>query len=264
MRVLQIAALVELALCWVAFSLAFVKPREQAAGKKKVARAPASKWGIFLVMVSFALAWAYVRPVGFEKSRLSLVASMLLGPPSAALAWAATRHLGATSMALRSSAQLEDLRTDPNRPVSRCWGFLASYLCRDVGNAAEHRLRLDLVAHVGCGGGRFPGWNRNTHSRGRPPARRTLPGVLRSLPLTRARLHPADSLTASGSASPLPDGRGSVQAADTTEPRASASGQTLHATSAIDTNSLRPQRFIRVDGAGPPRRNVAGHNGGGG
>jgi protein-S-isoprenylcysteine O-methyltransferase Ste14 len=94
MRVLQIAALVELALCWVAFSMAFVKPREQAAGKKKVARAPASKWGIFLVMVSFALVWAYVRPVGFEKSRLSLIASMLLGPPSAALAWAATRHLG--------------------------------------------------------------------------------------------------------------------------------------------------------------------------
>ena len=94
MRVLRIVALVELALCWVAFSLAFVKPRQQATGKKKVARAPASKWGIFLVMVSFALVWAYVRPIGFEKSQLSLVASMLLGPPSVALAWAATRHLG--------------------------------------------------------------------------------------------------------------------------------------------------------------------------
>jgi protein-S-isoprenylcysteine O-methyltransferase Ste14 len=92
--VLKVVALVELALCWVAFSLAFVKPREQAAGKKKVARAPASKWGIFLVMVSFALVWAYVRPAGFEKSRLSLIVSMLLGPPSVALAWAATRHLG--------------------------------------------------------------------------------------------------------------------------------------------------------------------------
>jgi protein-S-isoprenylcysteine O-methyltransferase Ste14 len=92
--VLQIVALVELFLCWVAFSLAFVKPRKQAAAQKTVTRAPASRWGIFLVMVSFALVWAYVRPVGFEKSRLSLMASMLLGPPSAALAWAATRHLG--------------------------------------------------------------------------------------------------------------------------------------------------------------------------
>jgi protein-S-isoprenylcysteine O-methyltransferase Ste14 len=92
--VLQIAALIELVLCWIAFSLAFVNPRKQAAGRKKVARAPASRLGIVLVMVGFTLVFAYVRPVGFEKSRLSLIASMLLGPPSAALAWAAARHLG--------------------------------------------------------------------------------------------------------------------------------------------------------------------------
>ncbi len=91
---LKVVALVELVLCWVAWSLAFVKPRRQAAGRKKVVRAPASKWGIFLVMVSFALAWSYVRPAGFEKSRLSLVVSMVVGPPSVALAWAAARHLG--------------------------------------------------------------------------------------------------------------------------------------------------------------------------
>jgi protein-S-isoprenylcysteine O-methyltransferase Ste14 len=91
---LKIVALVELVLCWVAWSLAFVKPRKQAAGQKKVARAPASKWGILLVMVCFALVWSYVRPVGFEKSRLSLIASMVLGAPSVTLAWAATRHLG--------------------------------------------------------------------------------------------------------------------------------------------------------------------------
>jgi protein-S-isoprenylcysteine O-methyltransferase Ste14 len=91
---LKIVALVELFLCWVAWLLAFVKPRTQAAGQKKVTRAPASKWGILLVMVSFALVWSYVRPVGFEKSGLSLIASMVFGPPSAALAWAATRHLG--------------------------------------------------------------------------------------------------------------------------------------------------------------------------
>lgn len=91
---LQIAALVELILCWVAWSLAFVRPSRQAAGQKEVATAPASRWGIFLVMVSFALAWTYVRPTGFEKSNLALIASMILGPPSVALAWAATRHLG--------------------------------------------------------------------------------------------------------------------------------------------------------------------------
>lgn len=91
---LQIVALVELGLCWVVWSLAFVKPRKQAAGKKKVVRAPASKWGIILAMIGFWLIWAYVRPAGFEKSALSLIASMILGPPSVALAWAATRHLG--------------------------------------------------------------------------------------------------------------------------------------------------------------------------
>jgi protein-S-isoprenylcysteine O-methyltransferase Ste14 len=92
--VLKFAALAELILCWVAWSGAFVKPRQQAAAQKKIIRAPASKWGILLVMVSFALAWSYVRPAGFEKSRLSLIASMFLGPPSVALAWVAVRHLG--------------------------------------------------------------------------------------------------------------------------------------------------------------------------
>jgi len=91
---LKIVALVELALCWVAWSLAFLRPRQQAAGPTKVAGAPASKWGIFLEMVGFALAWTYVRPVNFEKSTLALIASMVIGPPSVALAWAATRHLG--------------------------------------------------------------------------------------------------------------------------------------------------------------------------
>jgi protein-S-isoprenylcysteine O-methyltransferase Ste14 len=91
---LQIAALTELAVCWIVWILAFVKPSKQAAGEKEVSSAPVSWWGIFLVMVGFALIWAYVRPIGFQKSSLSLVASMILGPPSVALAWAATRHLG--------------------------------------------------------------------------------------------------------------------------------------------------------------------------
>jgi protein-S-isoprenylcysteine O-methyltransferase Ste14 len=91
---LQITAYVELGLCWIAWSLAFVKPSKQAASQKEAASAPASRWGIFLVMVGFALAWAYVRPVGFQKSTTALIASMILGPPSVALGWAAARHLG--------------------------------------------------------------------------------------------------------------------------------------------------------------------------
>ena len=91
---LHAVAVVELFACWVVWVLAFVKPRRQAAEQKEVARAPVSKWGIGLVMLGFALIWAYVRPVGFEKSDLSLIVSMILGPPSVALVWAATRHLG--------------------------------------------------------------------------------------------------------------------------------------------------------------------------
>jgi protein-S-isoprenylcysteine O-methyltransferase Ste14 len=91
---LQYAALTELALCWIVWSLAFVRPSKQAAGQKETTAAPVSKWGIGLVMVGFAFAWTYVRPASYGKSTFALVASMVLGPPSVALVWAATRHLG--------------------------------------------------------------------------------------------------------------------------------------------------------------------------
>jgi|SRR5580658_8745964 protein-S-isoprenylcysteine O-methyltransferase Ste14 len=90
----EVAALAELLLCWFAWSLAFVKPRRQARGQKKAVRAPASRWGIFLVMLAFACAWAYVKPQRFEKSTASLIASMILAPLSVVLAFAATRRLG--------------------------------------------------------------------------------------------------------------------------------------------------------------------------
>ena len=70
---LAIAAYVELAVCWVAWSLAFVRPRKHAVGAKKAVSAPASRWGILLVMLGYACIWAFVRPMGFEKSSLSLI-----------------------------------------------------------------------------------------------------------------------------------------------------------------------------------------------
>lgn len=91
---LQLVALVELGICWIAWVLAFVKPSRQAAEQQEAASVPASRWGIFLVMAGFAFAWAYVRPVGFHKSVSELVASMILGPPSVALAWMAAHRLG--------------------------------------------------------------------------------------------------------------------------------------------------------------------------
>ncbi len=91
---LQNIALAELLVCWPAWALAFVHARKKAAGQKKAVRAPASIWGIALQAVGFALVSVPVRPEGFEKSAPALIASMIFGPPSVALAWAATRHLG--------------------------------------------------------------------------------------------------------------------------------------------------------------------------
>jgi protein-S-isoprenylcysteine O-methyltransferase Ste14 len=90
---LEIAAWVELGVCWIAWSLAFVKPQKRAAGAKKAVQAKSSRWGILLVMLSYACMWAFVRPVGFEKSAASLIASMIIGPPSVVLVWMAARHL---------------------------------------------------------------------------------------------------------------------------------------------------------------------------
>jgi protein-S-isoprenylcysteine O-methyltransferase Ste14 len=92
-RPLEIAAWVELGVCWIIWSLAFVKPQKRASGQKKAVRAPSSRWGIFRVMLGYACAWAFVRPTGFEKSPASLIASMILAPPSVVLVWMAVRHL---------------------------------------------------------------------------------------------------------------------------------------------------------------------------
>jgi protein-S-isoprenylcysteine O-methyltransferase Ste14 len=91
---LQIAAYVELGLCWIVWMMAFAKPSKQAAGQKEAASAPASRLGIFLVMVGFGLTWMYVRPVGFHKSPAALIVSMVLGPASVALGWRAAHELG--------------------------------------------------------------------------------------------------------------------------------------------------------------------------
>jgi protein-S-isoprenylcysteine O-methyltransferase Ste14 len=91
---LQTAAMVVLGVCWIAWSLCFLKPRQEAAGQKRTVRAPASRWGIVVQTIGIAMVWMYVRPQVFEKSPVELVASMLIGALSVALVWAATRRLG--------------------------------------------------------------------------------------------------------------------------------------------------------------------------
>src|SRR5271163_68044 len=91
---LQLAAWIELLVCWIVWCLAFAKPSQQAKGQKKAVRAPSSRWGIGLVTVGFALVWMWVKPVGFQKSVAELIASMVLAPLSVVLAWAAAHELG--------------------------------------------------------------------------------------------------------------------------------------------------------------------------
>ncbi|MFZ0744998.1 MAG: isoprenylcysteine carboxylmethyltransferase family protein [Terracidiphilus sp.] len=91
---LQKIALGEIALCWIAWSLAFVPTRKRAAGQEKIDRAPMSRLGILFNFVGFGFIFAYVRPQGFEKSAAALIVSMILGPPAVVLVWAATRSLG--------------------------------------------------------------------------------------------------------------------------------------------------------------------------
>lgn len=90
---LEIAAWIELGVCWMAWIFAFMKPRQRAAGQKKAVRAASSLLGIVLVGLGFACIWAFIFPRGFHKSAASLIASMIIGPPSVALVWVAARHL---------------------------------------------------------------------------------------------------------------------------------------------------------------------------
>ena len=118
MSPLQVFALVELMGCWILWSLAFIKPRKQAAGQQVVVTASSSKWGILLQSVGFFLVWLYAGPMGFQKPTASIIASMILGPVSVAVAWSATRHLGKQwRFQAALSADHELVQTGPYRFV---------------------------------------------------------------------------------------------------------------------------------------------------
>jgi protein-S-isoprenylcysteine O-methyltransferase Ste14 len=92
--ILQLVAYGELTVCWIAWSASFLQRYRNSAGQEDIANAPSAQWGILLDVVGFVCIWVHMRPAGFEKSVPELVASMLVGPPSVALSWWATRHLG--------------------------------------------------------------------------------------------------------------------------------------------------------------------------
>ena len=91
---LLLVAWAELLLCWILWSLGFVKPSHQAMGQGKVVRAQSSRWGIGLVFVGFLLIFVWLKPIGFQKSKAALLTSMVLGPASVLLGWASAHELG--------------------------------------------------------------------------------------------------------------------------------------------------------------------------
>jgi protein-S-isoprenylcysteine O-methyltransferase Ste14 len=91
---LHIAALIELLLCWIAFSVAFIRPSNQAKNQKQKEAASGSRLGIILVTLGYFCAWVHIVPSQFIKSAPALIASMVIAPFAAALSWWATRHLG--------------------------------------------------------------------------------------------------------------------------------------------------------------------------
>jgi protein-S-isoprenylcysteine O-methyltransferase Ste14 len=109
-------AFAELAICWIAWMLAFVRPQKHSAGQTTAVRAPSSRWGILFVMLGFSCVCAYIQPKGFTKSAASLIASMIVGPPAVMLTWMAARHL---DKHWRFEAALSDdhqlIRTGPYR-----------------------------------------------------------------------------------------------------------------------------------------------------
>ena len=176
------AALVVLGLDWLVWSLAFIRPSRQAADRKQVALAPASRWGIVLVGCGFACLWAYVRPTGFHKSAPLLIASIVLGPPSVVLVWMATRHLGKQwryAAALRADHEL--ITTGPYRwlrhPIyasmlgmflstACCWTWWPLFLAGVVFFLAgtEIRIRAEdrlLAEHFGES---FLAWRAHTRA----------------------------------------------------------------------------------------------------
>ena len=166
---LAIAAYVELGLCWILWSLAFVRPQKRAAGQKKAVRAPSSLWGILLVTLGFACIWAFVRPANFEKSLASLIASMILGPPSVALAWMAARHLDKQWRFEAALSEDHNLITTGPVPMGA-----QSDLRVNVGDVAGDRICENLVAAAGSRSGFLPDWNRDSRARRGAVAGRTI------------------------------------------------------------------------------------------
>ena len=118
---LVLVAIAELVLCWVLWLAVFVIRHRQGGVGKAVVTAPAARPGMFLQAAAYVVVWSFSPislgwrawwPMGFT------IASMVLGPASAVLAWSAVRHLGKQSRIQAALSEDHELvRTGPYRLV---------------------------------------------------------------------------------------------------------------------------------------------------
>ncbi len=93
-HLLQLAAWAELALCWLLWAAAFLRPRQRGPRTVKVVNAPIARFGIFVNLLGFICIGLYVRPAGYEIPIGVIAAGMVLAPFSVLLAWRASLELG--------------------------------------------------------------------------------------------------------------------------------------------------------------------------
>jgi protein-S-isoprenylcysteine O-methyltransferase Ste14 len=91
---LQLAAWIELALCWLIWLGAMLRPRQKGPETVRAVSAPVSWIGVAFNLAGLACLGVWIRPHGYESPLPALLVAMVLAPPSVLLGVAASRHLG--------------------------------------------------------------------------------------------------------------------------------------------------------------------------
>jgi hypothetical protein len=122
--------------------------------------------------------------VSFQKSTAALIASMILGPPSVALGWAAARHLGKQ---WRYKASVESgPRAYPDQP----YHWLRQPICASMMDMLVATLAAWTWWPMAIGSViAFLAGTESSRPRRGTRARRALPGFVRRLPFAHGGLH---------------------------------------------------------------------------
>ncbi|MDR3700179.1 MAG: isoprenylcysteine carboxylmethyltransferase family protein [Candidatus Sulfopaludibacter sp.] len=91
---MYLAALVELAVCWVVWWYPFILRAPHRQSRASIAQPGPTGLGLLLEVTAFAIALLFRLPAAAEPGLLRILPSMLLGPIAPVLGWTAVKHLG--------------------------------------------------------------------------------------------------------------------------------------------------------------------------